>query len=205
MWDITNSIGIIIRKFQGRKKMVLWQSQGKTWEMFITTLSRNHYAHSVCCCYIYKVLSYMMKSDELPLAQWGFHPQFTGENERRVWTGLLWESCHVSCIFSPTLWALRPQRSDPMPKLIQLLQRLPPSVTKCSLQRFSMSLRDSNLPWTVHCKKFIYTILIFDLKSNLPGTAIQYFHCNCYIFLNSYASLKIKWNWNKWLCQLHNP
>lgn len=103
MWDITNSIGIIIRKFQGRKKMVLWQSQSKTWEMFITTLSRDRYAHSVCCCYIYKVLSYMMKSDKLPLAQWGFHPQFTGENERRVWTGLLWESCHISCIFSPTL------------------------------------------------------------------------------------------------------
>lgn len=68
--------------------------------MFITTLSRNFCADSVCCCYSSKVLSYMMQSDEVPLPQRGFQTWFIGENKRRV---LVWESCHISCIFLPIL------------------------------------------------------------------------------------------------------
>lgn len=77
-------------------------------------------------------------------------------------------------------------------------------VTKCSLQRFSPCVIQTS-PDLCTAKLHIYTLHFADLKSNLPGTAIQYFHCNCYIFLNFRASLKIKRNWNKWLCQLHNP
>lgn len=188
--------------------MVLWESQDKTWEMFITAVNRNPYAHSVCCCYIYNFLTYMMKSDKLPLTQ-DFnsvrisHTFYWGKWEKRVNRTGVGELSHKLHFF-PTLWALKPWRSDPVPKLIQLLQRVTPSFTKCSLQRLSKSLHESNLPWTLHRREFIYKVLFVDLKSNLPGTAIQYFHCNCYIFLNLCASFKIKWNWNKWLCQLHN-
>ena len=36
-------------------------------------------------------------------------------------------------------------RRDPVPKLMQPLQRLAPSITKCSSQRLSMSVYDLNL------------------------------------------------------------
>lgn len=139
--------------------MGLWESQGKTWKMFITTVNRNPDAHSVCCCSVYKVLSYMMKSDKLLLTQWGFHRWFIGQKERRERTGPVSETCHISCLCFLRSEHWSHKEVDPMPEWVRLLQRLSPVVMKCSLQRFRMSLRDSNLPWTAHHKKFIYTTL----------------------------------------------
>lgn len=181
--------------------MILWESQGETSTMFITTLSRNSCADSVCCCYNSRVLSYMMQSDKVWFPQWGFQTWLIGKNERRV---LVWESCHISCNFFA-----HPLRTEATKKWSNARNNAAVTeasflVTKCSLQRFSPCMSQTS-PDPCTAKLHIYTIHFVDIKSSLPGTAIQYFHCNCYIFLNFLVSLKIKWNWNKWLCQLHNP
>lgn len=181
--------------------MILWESQGKTSAIFITTLSRKSCAHTVCCCYNSKVLSYVMTSDKVPLPHWEFQTWFIGENERR---GLVWESCHISCIFFAHTLSTEATKNWSNARNNAAVTEATFLVTKYSLQRFSPHTIQTS-PDLCTAKLHIYAIHFGDLKSNLPGTAIQYFHCNCYIFLNLHASLKIKWNWNKWLCQLHNP
>lgn len=130
------------------------------------------------------------------------HTVCWGEMRKRQ-TRLVWESCHRTCIFFPTLSAEATNKRS-IAKINTAVTVTSCLIQECSLQRLSKSLHDSNLSWTIHCKKIICAILFVDLKPSLPGTVIRYFHHNRYIFLNSHASLKMTWNWNEWLCQLHN-
>lgn len=162
--------------------MGLWESQGKTWKMFITTVNRNPDAHSVCCCSVYKVLSYIMKSDKLLLTQWGFHRRFIGQKERRERTGPVAETCHIVAFVSYAL------STEATKKLIQCQN-------ECGCYKsylpwsWNVLCRDLGCPCVIQTfpelrtTKSLYIWHFLLVKNlNLPGTAIKYFHCNCYIF-----------------------
>lgn len=178
-----------------KEKWLYEKSQGKTWEMFIITANINPYTHSVCCCYVCKVLSYMMESDKFPLTKWGFHIQFAGEKWEKGKQDWCARAVTELVFFFPTLSAEATNKQS-IAKINTAVTVTSCLIQECSLQTLSKSLHDSNLSWTIHCKKIICVILFVDLKPSLPGTVIRYFHHNRYIFLNSYASLKMTWNWN---------